>query len=130
MRRTNANRALLRTVALGQILLLVVAGCKSTSDIGTKAQVVNQSLVGKDGAFTVTDPNTVVNAYAALATDAVANDPNSTVTVASGGLSGLAAGDLVLIIQMAGATIDTADDSSAFGSVTTLGSAGTTSWWA
>ena len=122
MKRTNGNRALLRAVALGQILLLVVAGCKSTSDKGTKAQVVNQSLVGKDGAVTVTDPNMVVNDYAALATDAAVNDPS--VTVASGGLSGLAAGDLVLIIQMAGATINTTDDTSAFGTVTGLGSAG------
>jgi hypothetical protein len=124
MRRTNANRSLLRTIALGQILLLVVAGCKSTSDNGSKAVVVNQALVGKDGAVTVTDPNTVVNSYAALATDAAVNDPS--VTVASGGLSGLAAGDLVLIIQMAGATINEPADpnDASYGNVTDLGSAG------
>ena len=121
MKRTNGNRALLRAVALGQILLLVVAGCKSTSDKGSKAVVVNQALVGKDGAVTVTDPNMIVNDYAALATNAAVNDPS--VTVASGGLSGLAAGDLVLIIQMAGATINEPNDAS-YGNVTDLGSAG------
>ncbi len=123
MKRTKGNRALLRTVALGQILLLVVAGCKSSSDKGNKA-VVNQALVGKDGAVTVTDPNTVVNSYAALATDADVNDPS--VTVTAGGLAGLAAGDLVLIIQMAGATINEPADpnDASYGNVTNLGSAG------
>ncbi|HJX65823.1 MAG TPA: hypothetical protein VJ860_17930 [Polyangia bacterium] len=121
MKRTNRNQAPLRAVALGQILLLVVAGCRSSSDKGTKAVVVDQALVGKDGAVTVADPNTVVNSYAALATDADVNDPS--VTVTAGGLAGLAAGDLVLIIQMAGATINEPNDAS-YGSVDSLGSAG------
>jgi MYXO-CTERM domain-containing protein len=117
------NRALLRIVAVGQVLLLVVAGCKSSSDKVTHAVVVDQALVGKDGAVTVTDPNTVVNEYAALAADADVNDPS--VTVATG-LTGLAAGDLVLIIQMAGATINEPTDpnDASYGTVTALGSAG------
>jgi len=118
------NRALLRAIAVGQVLLLVVAGCKSSSDKLTKAVVVNQALVGKDGAVTVTDPNTIVNEYAALAADAAVNDPS--VTVATGGLPSLATGDLVLIIQMAGATINEPTDpnDASYGSVTALGSAG------
>jgi len=47
MKRTNGNRALLRAVALGQILLLVVAGCKSTSDKGSKAVVVKPGPGGQ-----------------------------------------------------------------------------------
>ena len=118
------NRALLRVVAVGQVLLLVVAGCRSSSEKVTQAVVVDQALVGKDGAVTVTDPNTVVNEYAALAADAAVNDPS--VTVATGGLPSLAAGDLVLIIQMAGATINEPTDpnDASYGSVTALGSAG------
>jgi MYXO-CTERM domain-containing protein len=134
MKRTDGNRALLRAVALGQVLLLVVAGCKSSSDIGSRAVVVHQAQEGKDGDVTVGDPNTIVNGYSALtAATGVGVSPASVTvnslgdftadTTSPGTRPALAAGDLVLIIQMAGATIDTAD-TSAFGTVINLNDAG------
>jgi hypothetical protein len=137
MKRTNRNQAPLRAVALGQILLLVVAGCKSTSDKGTKAQVVNQALVGKDGAVTASDPNTIVNGYSALTAATAVGVSPATVTVnniadftadttSPGTRPALAPGDLVLIIQMAGATINEPADpnDASYGEVTSYGSAG------
>jgi MYXO-CTERM domain-containing protein len=132
------NRALLRAVALGQILLLVMAGCKSSSDNASRAVVVNQALDGKDGEVTVTDPNTIVNGYSALTAATAVGVIPATVTVSSlgdftadttspGTRPALAAGDLVLIIQMTGATInETAGDPNnpGYGNVTDYGSAG------
>src|ERR1700690_2684810 len=128
MKRMNGRSASLRAVALGSVLLLVVAGCKSPSGKGVNGGVVRQALVGKDGALTVTTAKTV-NAYSALAANA--NAGSLTVTVAAisdlastegtdGGLQPLAAGDLLLIIQMAGATISTAD--TATGGISDYGS--------
>ncbi|MFZ5555034.1 MAG: gliding motility-associated C-terminal domain-containing protein [Bacteroidota bacterium] len=66
---------------------------------------------GKDGARTVSVANTIVNEYTNLTADATAG--NLSITVAASGLNAngrfsgnLAAGDLILIIQMQGATID------------------------
>jgi hypothetical protein len=121
----NGKRGLLRVAALGQGLLLVVAGCQSPAGKGANEEVVRQALVGADGPRTVNGADTIVNTYAALAGDAAAGD--STLNVATGGL-GLAAGDLVLVIQMTGATISTAntltDGVSDYGSVTNLNNAG------
>src|SRR5208283_4634356 len=125
-----------RALALAQGLLLVVAGCKSPSGQGTNTGVTRQALVGKDGARTVSTATTV-NSYSALANDATAGTASVTVAAISdlasaegtdGGLQPLAAGDLLLIIQMAGATISAADTAtggiSDYGSVTALNNAG------
>lgn len=63
---------------------------------------------GKNGALTVSAANTVVNAYTSLSADAAAG--TTSITVTSNSLnthfsSNLAAGDLIMIIQMQGATI-------------------------
>ena len=122
-----ANRGLLRAAALAQLLLLAVAGCKSPSPSAKNDLVVKQALVGKDGARTVTAAESplTVNRYSVLT--AVGTN---TVTVANiddlavDATHPLVAGDLLLIIQMAGATIDTTDDTAAYGAVTALGNAG------
>ncbi len=125
MKYASGKRGLLQAVALGQVLLLAAAGCKSSVNNGANDVVVSQALVGKDGPFTVTAASTIVNAYSAL----TGTPTTSTVTVnnladfAAGGRPALAVGDLVLIIQMAGATIDTTDTTS-YGTVSALGSAG------
>lgn len=83
---------------------------------------------GADGSHVVTTPDTVLNRYAALAADAAAGDTVLTITTA-GALDApapfgpLAAGDLLLVIQMQGAVLDTADGP-AFGAVVDLGGAG------
>ncbi len=88
----------------------------------TKAEIA-----GKDGALTVTNQNTVVNKYAVLTLDAAAGSP--TITIANaGGANGLdpgtlTAGDLLLVIQMSGATIDSSDTPN-YGMVTALNNAG------
>lgn len=137
MKRMYRNRGLLRAVALGSVLLLVVAGCKSSTRKGANGEVAEQALVGKDGARTVSAANTVVNKYSALAVNA--NAGSLTVTVAAisdlastegtdGGPQPLAVGDLLLIVQMAGATINAADTTtggiSNYGNVTSLNNAG------
>jgi uncharacterized repeat protein (TIGR01451 family) len=82
---------------------------------------------GKDGEFTVTSQNTIVNKYARLATDVAAGA--TALTIANpGGPDGLDAGalgpdDLLLLIQMAGATIDTSDTVE-YGKIVELNNAG------
>lgn len=85
---------------------------------------------GKNGNRTITAANTVVNQYALLAASASVGDLSITVTdiadlnspeIVGGGA--LAPGDLILIYQATGATIDTTPDHN-FGSVISYGSAG------
>jgi uncharacterized repeat protein (TIGR01451 family) len=84
-------------------------------------------ISGKDGALTVTAPNTIVNKYSVLAVDAAAGATVIAVTN-PGGANGLdpgtlTAGDLLLIIQLAGASIDGSDTPN-YGTVTNLNNAG------
>lgn len=125
------RQALSRALLVGPLVFLAVAGagCPSLFESGNhRAVQIKQAVVGRDGARTVAAANTEVNVYAQLAgsADPVAGDRTITVTdVNANFLSALAAGDLVLIIQMQGATIDTGATAS-YGAFTTndLGSAG------
>ena len=123
MKRMNRKRGLLRAAALGQVLLLVVAGCKTPGEKSEEA--VRQALVGKDGDVQVTVANTIVNGYSALTATPSTNQVtvNAIGDFAAGGRPALAVGDLVLIIQMQGATIGTAD-SATYGNVTNYNNAG------
>ena len=89
--------------------------------------VTRAEISGKDGALTVSSPNTIVNKYAKLMVDAPAGAATITIENPGGanGLdpAGLTAGDLILIIQMSGASID-ASDSPNFGAITNLNNAG------
>ena len=81
----------------------------------------------KDGALTVPGPNTVLNKYAVLAANAARGATSLTVTYPGGanGLTALdlSAGDLLLVIQMQGASIDTSNTAQ-YGTVTALNGAG------
>jgi uncharacterized repeat protein (TIGR01451 family) len=86
-----------------------------------------QAQAGKDGNRTLS-ATTIANEYTALTADAAAG--TATLTVASNNLNAntrfaaaLAPGDLVLVIQMQGATID-ATDAASYGTVTAYNSAG------
>jgi MYXO-CTERM domain-containing protein len=127
------RRALSAAVIYGPLTFLLVAGAGCPSLFESQGHrearaTVKQAIVGRDGPKTITASGTVVNAYAALAGSDVAAGA-TTITVADiTTLKGpftndISAGDLVLIIQMQGATIDTTDTTS-YGSVTALGSAG------
>lgn len=65
---------------------------------------------GKNGSYTVTAANTQINAYTSVTANAAVNATSITVasnTLTSGVLStALAPGDLIMIIQMQGATMD------------------------
>ena len=90
-----------------------------------------QAQQGRNGARTVTALNTVVNEYTALTADVVAGAANLTVANSTLNLNSavtnltapLAAGDLVLVIQMQGAAIDQTN-TAAYGNVTSYNSAG------
>ncbi|UOQ74290.1 hypothetical protein [Hymenobacter cellulosilyticus] len=78
-----------------------------------------QAQAGKNGPLTVSSAGVVVNTYSALTADAPAG--STTLTVAS--TAGLSNGDLVLVIQMQGATINTTNTSS-YGAITAYNNAG------
>lgn len=116
MKRSNQTRQFLgrwmsQSLVLGPLVFLMVAGagCPSLFESeGQRAVHIRQALVGKDGDRTITAPNTIVNSYAALY--AGVNHGNNKITVRptedATFASGLANGDLLLIIQMAGAAMD------------------------
>jgi uncharacterized repeat protein (TIGR01451 family) len=79
-------------------------------------------LFGKDGPLTVMTPGTVVNRYASLNADARVGDDRLRVRAAAP-LMPLTKGDLLLIIQVQGASIDTSDTPN-FGAIRELGNAG------
>lgn len=86
-------------------------------------------LIGSNGNYTITSADTVLNEYAVLASDASAGSTTITVTNAADldspipEIGPLSTGDLLMIIQMQGATINTSD-SVDYGSVTALNGAG------
>lgn len=83
---------------------------------------------GKDGSKTITSTNTIVNEYTYLSSDVSSGATqircnSNTLNANSRFSSNLAAGDLLLIIQMQGATITTSDNSS-YGSVSAYNNCG------
>lgn len=78
---------------------------------------------GADGSPIIVAANTVVNQYATLSADAASGDTSVTVNNRDTAFPTLAVGDLLLIYQARGATINTDDDYN-YGAVTDLGSAG------
>jgi hypothetical protein len=104
-----------RTFIMGPLVFLLVAGagCPSLFESPTqRATHIRQAEVGKDGDVTIS-ADTVVNVYAPLAgtVNPVAGDKTLTVTDATF-LSAVTKGDLLLIVQMAGATTDTTNTAS------------------
>jgi hypothetical protein len=90
---------------------------------------IAQAQAGRDGMRTISATNVVLNRYTTL--DAAAAPGASTITVASVAAlasnefasMSLSAGDLLLVYQPQGATID-GTDTAAYGTVTSLGNAG------
>jgi MYXO-CTERM domain-containing protein len=125
------GRWISQSLVLGPLVFVLVAGsgCPSLFESSQqRATRVRQAEVGRDGPKTVTDLDTIVNDYAALNAGAARDATSITVQniddLATRFTTPLAKGDLILIIQMAGATINSADDTSAYGSITDLGNAG------
>ena len=96
------------------------------NNLGTSEETLANP--GKDGSKTITTSNTIVNEYTTLTSNASSGSTTLNVAAstlnANGRFSGsLAAGDLVLIIQMQGASISTNNNSS-YGTVSSYNSAG------
>ena len=123
------RRGLGRAFALAPLVFLTVAGtgCPSLFESSTqRATHVRQAIVGRDGAHTAVG-NETVNVYAQLAgsADLAVGDTTITVVDVNGNFSSaVSQGDLLLIVQMAGATIDTTTNGAGYGAVTSLGNAG------
>ena len=111
----------------------LAAGCSDAPAAGTRETRVAatpapaSALVGSDGDLTVSSAGTVLNQYAVLAADTQVADTTLSVTniadLTSTTYGALAPGDLLLVIQMQGATIDTSNTAT-YGAVTAYGGAG------
>ncbi|SEM16365.1 hypothetical protein SAMN04487910_4279, partial [Aquimarina amphilecti] len=77
----------------------------------------------KDGDLTVTAANTVLNTYSPVTSDISAGDITLDVNSVATDLGGLSSGDLILIYQAQGATINTTNTVS-YGDITDYGSSG------
>jgi uncharacterized repeat protein (TIGR01451 family) len=114
---------------------LAVTGARARSNFASYSFLVALLVAstahaqqGKNGNRTISTGTATVNEYVALTADAAAG--SSTLTVASNTLNdngrftaALAPGDLVLVVQMQGATID-ATDAASYGAVTAYNNAG------
>ncbi|XXT19134.1 hypothetical protein WME94_53800 [Sorangium sp. So ce429] len=117
-----ALRPLLVTFPAILILLTVASGCGEHSSPKEEPRAgSSQALFGQDGALTVSEANTIINRYAELAVDAPAGSTSISVTEAAD--LTLAPGDLIMVIQMQGATINTTDTKD-YGAITALNGAG------
>ena len=126
------RRVVARAFVLGPLTFLLVAGtgCPSLFESPThRATRIKQAEPGRDGDKTITQVGEVVNGYATLAAGGDLDAGDTTITVADvaalapSPLPALDKGDLLLVIQMQGATID-ATDTTAYGTVSSLGNAG------
>src|SRR5688500_13995075 len=107
---------MVRFTSRGTVLVLAVAiGCSAPEPRAPESKappppsVTGLALTGKDGKVTIPAGNNVVNQYTSLIADAAAGATSiqvaSRAALNSPAHGVLAAGDLLLIIQMQGATI-------------------------
>jgi uncharacterized repeat protein (TIGR01451 family) len=119
------NTQILRAALLAACCVLGTA-CSESQLEPSSTPSQEAALAGADGDATI-NAATTINQYAVLAADASAGATSIQVTDASDlndpALGPLEAGDLVFIIQMQGASIDTSDSPS-YGTVTHLNGAG------
>jgi len=112
---------LLAALILNTALTRGLMGWLSTPSV-TRAEIS-----GKDGELVVATPNTVVNKYGILAVSAAAGASQLAFNNPGGpnglDISTLQVGDLIMIVQMSGASIDTTNTLS-YGTITNLNSAG------
>lgn len=115
------------TTLLLVVLALNTAFTRGLMNWFNTPAVTRAEISGKDGELTVTAPNTIVNKYAILAGNAPKGAKDITITNPGGpnGLTpgSLEAGDLIMLIQMSGAAIDTTNTVN-YGNVTDLKNAG------
>jgi hypothetical protein len=121
-----------RSALIAEVLTIAVlaAGCSASGPARRSEAVANtaQRLQGADGPGSVAVAGTIVNQYTTLTADAASGALSLQVQSAAAlnpGGDPLAAGDLLLVVQMQGATIDTSDATlPSWGQVSALGNAG------
>lgn len=111
----------------GLLFVGAPSGCGSDAPPLPVSSLQQEEGTGKDGDKTISSPGTIVNRYAVLSAAAAPGDKTITLSATAGlgidALLPLAPDDLLLIIQMQGADIDTSNSAS-YGSVIDLRSAG------
>jgi hypothetical protein len=106
----------------------LATGCSAQDAVERPAplppRTISQPLLGADNAGVISTTGTVINTYAKLARDANAGE--LTVAVDSAAPLGLKAGDLIMVIQMQGASMVATDSGgrTGYGLVANLNSAG------
>ena len=117
----------------GLLFVGAPSGCGSDAPPLPVSSLQQEEGTGKDGDKTISSPGTIVNRYAVLSAAAAPGDKTITLSATAGlgidALLPLAPDDLLLIIQMQGADIDTSNSAS-YGSVIDLRSAGFGVWQA
>ena len=104
------------------LVLLGAASCSKVDPLPASPREASRALIGEDGNVTISTVTTV-NRYQRLRNNAAV--AATQIRVPDVGAFNVAIGDLLLIIQMQGATIDVADPTSTtWGNVTALNSAG------
>ncbi len=125
------NRFYRRARWVTAFVLLACDPAASPSPSTAVLQGARAALSGEDGALTVTAANTVLNAATRMVQSASAGD--TSISLANAGdletplLGPLGPGDLLLVVQMQGATISTNNNNS-YGTITNLGNAGHFEW--
>ncbi len=77
---------------------------------------------GKDGSYTVTSANQIINKYAMLSANIAAGD--NTLSLVAGPSFSLCSGDLVMVYQAQGASINTTLNTNQYGNINAYNSAG------
>jgi hypothetical protein len=127
LRIRNTQKTTFRKVILTLSFAAIAGACFFIfSNLGTSENA--NANPGKDGSKTITTANQIVNEFTNLTSNASAGA--TTISVGSSSLnsnsrfsSSLSAGDLILIIQMQGATITTTDNSS-YGNISNYNNCG------
>lgn len=119
---------LAQLVGLGALAVACSAGDPAgKGDSAAQLGRARAALAGTDGSVTISAAGTVVNRYTTLGADVAANATSiklTSVAALAVGADALATGDLLLLIQMQGATIETAATDATWGQVNALGGAG------
>ncbi|MBK9637551.1 MAG: T9SS type A sorting domain-containing protein [Bacteroidetes bacterium] len=127
LRVSTKQKTTYRKVILSISMAAIAGACFFMfNNLGTSEKA--NANPGKDGAKTITALNTILNEFTSLTSNASAGA--TTISVSSSSLnansrfsSSLSAGDLILIIQMQGASITTSDNSS-YGNISNYNNCG------
>ncbi|MCX5744883.1 MAG: hypothetical protein NT062_20535, partial [Proteobacteria bacterium] len=123
-------------VVVCALFVVGMGACSDPTAVGVDASALDARepiaipLTGATGALVITSANTIVNQYGVLAANAAVGDTSITITSAADFpatapfTTTLGAGDLLLLYQPQGATINSTTTLATYGSVTAYGSAG------